>query len=94
MGPKGRIDVVQRGGHIPGQLVGIFTGDLMGNGNLVKNDAPRFHQFAAQMQEFVNAISEKREPIVKYSQMLTQLAIIDAHKESAAIHQPITLKMI
>ena len=74
--------------------MGVFTGDLLVNGTLVKSDVPRFHQFAVQMQEFVNAISEKREPIVKYSQMLTQLAIIDAAKESAAIHQPITLKMI
>jgi predicted dehydrogenase len=50
-------------------------------------------RIAAQMQEFANAISEKREPIVKYSQMLTQLAIIDAARESATIHQPITLKI-
>lgn len=93
VGPKGRIDVVQRGGHIPGQLVGVFTGDLLVNGELVKSDVPRFHQFAAQMQEFISAISEKREPLVTYSQILTQLAIIDAAKQSAATHQPVTLKL-
>ena len=93
VGPKGRIDVVQQGGHIPGQLVGVFTGDLLVNGELVKSDAPRFHQFAAQMQEFITAISEKREPVVTYNQILTQLAIIDAAKQSATTHQPVTLKL-
>jgi len=91
-GPKGHIDVVQRGGHIPEQLVGVFTGDLLVNGELVKSDAPSFHQFAAQMKEFINAISERRQPIVNHQQMLTQMAIIDAAKQSAASNQPITLK--
>jgi predicted dehydrogenase len=90
-GPKGRIDVVQRGGHVPGELVGVFQGDLLINGELVRSDAPKFHQFAAQMREFLKAISQQREPIVKYSQMLTQLAIIDAAKRSAATHQPVLL---
>lgn len=93
VGPKGRIDVIQRGGHIPGQLVGVFTGDLLVNGELVKSDAPFFHQFAAQMQEFISAISENRQPLVTYSQMLNQMAIIDAAKQSAANHQPVTLKL-
>ncbi|NVL91356.1 MAG: Gfo/Idh/MocA family oxidoreductase, partial [Desulfobacterales bacterium] len=91
VGPKGRIDVVQRGGHVPGQLVGVFSGDLLLNGELVRSDAPKFHQFAAQMREFLEAISQKREPIVKYSQMLAQLAIIDAAKQSADAHQPVLL---
>jgi len=90
VGPRGRIDVVQRGGHISGQLVGVFSGDLLVNGELVKSDAPRFHQFAAQMQEFISAITQKREPVVTYSQILTQLAIIDAAKQSAVTHQPVT----
>lgn len=93
IGPGGRIDVVQRGGHIPGQLVGVFTGDLLVNGGLIKSDAPSFHQFAAQMQEFLNAIFQRREPIVTYNQILTQLAIIDAAKQSAASHQPVTLDL-
>jgi len=93
VGPRGRLDVVQRGGHIPGQLVGVFTGDLLVNGELVKSNAPRFHQFAAQMQEFLSAIAQKREPVVTYSQMLTQLAIIDAAKQSASTHQPVTLNL-
>lgn len=93
VGPKGRIDVVQRGGHLPGQLVGVFTGDLLVNGELVKSDASSFHQFAAQMQEFINAISQRREPVVTYNQILTQLAIIDAAKKSAASHQPVTLNL-
>ena len=91
VGPKGRIDVIQRGGHVPGELVGVFSGDLLINGELVRNNSPKFHQFAAQMQEFLEAISQKREPIIKYSQMLTQLAIIDAAKRSAATHQPVLL---
>ncbi len=92
-GPRGRIDIVQRGGHIPGQMVGVFSGDLLVNGEVVKSDTPRFHQFAAQMQEFLSAIAQKREPIVTYFQILTQLAIIDAAKQSAATHQPITLEL-
>ena len=50
-------------------------------------------KYTAQMQEFLNAISQRREPIVTYSQILTQLAIIDAAKQSAATHQPVTLKI-
>ena len=92
-GPKGHIDVVQLGGHIPGQLVGVFTGDLLVNGKVVKSDAPSFHQFATQMREFIAAISERRQPVVTYSQMLTQMAIIDAAKQSAASHQPVTLDL-
>ena len=92
-GPKGRIDVVQRGGHISGQLVGVFTGDLLVNGKLVKSNVPSFHQFAAQMKEFITAISERRQPVVTYSQMITQMAIIDAAKQSAASNKPVTLKL-
>jgi|GEM_PF-770276 len=93
VGPKGRIDVVQRGGHIPGQLVGVFSGDLLVNEEVVKSSAPSFHQFAAQMQEFLNAISQKREPIVTYSQIMNQLAVIGAAKQSAASYQPVMLKL-
>lgn len=92
-GPKGRIDVIQRGGHIPGQLVGVFTGDLLVNGKLVKSNVPSFHQFAAQMKEFITAISERHQPVVTYSQMITQMAIIDAAKQSAASNKPVTLKL-
>ncbi|HEY82671.1 MAG TPA: Gfo/Idh/MocA family oxidoreductase [Dehalococcoidia bacterium] len=91
VGPKGRIDVILRGGHVPGQLVGVFSGDLLVNGELVESDSPRFHQFAAQMREFISAISERREPIVRYAEMLTQLSVIEAAKKSAAIHQPVVL---
>jgi predicted dehydrogenase len=91
VGPGGRLEVVQRGGHVPGQLVGIFEGDLLQNGELVKSDAPKFHQFAAQMREFLSAVREKREPVVTYTQIITQLAIIDAAKQSARTHQPVTL---
>ena len=92
VGPKGRLEVVQQGGHIPGQLVGVFAGDLLLNGELVKSDTPKVHQFASQMREFLNAISQKREPMVTHSQLLDQLAIIEAAKQSAATHQSVTLK--
>jgi predicted dehydrogenase len=91
VGPKGRLEVVQRGGHTPGKLIGVFSGDLLLNGELVKSDNPAYHQFAAQMKEFLSAIKEKREPIVTYSQITAQLAIIDAAKKSAQTHQPVTL---
>ncbi len=89
VGPEGRIDVVQKGGYAPGELVGVFHGDLLINGELAHSDAPEFHQFATQMQEFIASITENREPVITRQQMLTQLAIIDAAKQSAATHQPI-----
>jgi predicted dehydrogenase len=90
-GPEGRIDIIMRGGHVPGELVGIFSSDLLVNGELVRTDSPEFHQFAAQMKEFLAAISEQREPLVKHADLLTQMAIIDAAKQSAATHQPVLL---
>ncbi len=90
-GPKGRIDVIQKGGFTPGKLVAVFSGDLLVNGELVRSDSPKFHEFAAQMREFLEAISNKREPIVKHSEILMQMAIIEAAKKSAATHQPVLL---
>jgi predicted dehydrogenase len=51
------------------------------------------HQFAAQMREFIAAISERRQPLVTHHQMLTQMAIIEAAKQSAASNQPVTPKL-
>jgi predicted dehydrogenase len=88
VGPKGTLDVLYRR---TGNLVGVFGSDLYFNGELVRSDSPAFHQFAVQMKEFLDAISQKREPIVKYSSLLTQIAIIEAAQKSAAEHQPVIL---
>lgn len=89
VGSKGRIDITCGVGF--DRLIGVFSADLFLNGNLVRSDFPKFHQFAAQMREFLEAISQQREPIVKHSEILTQLAILDAAQKSAATHQPVLL---
>lgn len=89
VGPKGRIDVVQGGGY--DKLIGVFSADLYLNGNLVRSAAPEFHQFAAQMKEFLEAISQKREPMITHAEMLTQLTILDAAQKSAATNQPVSI---
>ncbi|MFQ6121977.1 MAG: Gfo/Idh/MocA family protein [Dehalococcoidales bacterium] len=89
VGPKGRIDVTCGFGW--DKLIGVFSADLFLNGNLVRSDFPTFHQFAVQMREFLEAISQPREPIVKYSEILTQLAILEATQKSAATHQTVLL---
>jgi predicted dehydrogenase len=89
VGPKGRIDVACGAGF--DKLIGVFSADLFLNGNLIRSDFPKFHQFAAQMREFLEAISEPREPLVKHADLLTQLAILDAAQKSAATHQPVLL---
>ena len=91
VGPKGIIDITYHRTNILRNLVGIFYPSLYLNGELVRRDCPEFHQFAVQMREFLEAISQKREPIVKYSTLLTQIAIIEAAQKSAATHQPVSL---
>ena len=90
VGPKGRINILY-GRDYSRNLVGIFSSELYSNGELVRSDSPSFHQFAVQMREFLESISQKREPIVRYSSLLTQLAVLEAAQKSAATHQPVTL---
>lgn len=92
-GPKGTLDVIIKGGYTPGKLQSVFSADLFFDGKLVRSDNPEFHQFAVQMREFLEAISQKREPIVKHSEILTQLAILEAAQKSAATHQPVFLNI-
>jgi len=92
VGLDGSVGVIQHGGHDPGALVGVFSGELLLNGEKVPIPQEQgFHQFAVQMREFLSAIREDREPIVKLSSMLTQIAIIDAAQKAAKSHQPVTL---
>jgi len=72
-------------------LVGVYSCDLYINGNLVQSGDQEPHQLALQMREFSEAILQKREPMVKNSEILTQLAILDAVKKSAETHQPVLL---
>jgi predicted dehydrogenase len=43
------------------------------------------------MEEFVNAISEKRETWVELDQVLTSLRIIEAAKKSIELAKPVAL---
>jgi len=72
-------------------LVGVFTCDFYINGELVRSGEQQPHNFALQMREFSTAILEKREPSVRNSDILRQLAIIEAAKKSAETHQPVDI---
>jgi len=89
VGPEGSINVTCGAGF--DKLIGVFSSSLYVNGELIKSDFPKFHQFAAQMREFVTAISEQREPLVKHAELRTQLAVLEAVQKSAATRQPVDL---
>jgi predicted dehydrogenase len=89
VGPEGRLEVTCGAGF--DKLIGVFSASLYRNGELIKSDFPKFHQFAAQIREFVTAISEQREPLVKHAELLTQLAVLEAVQKSATTHQPVDL---
>ncbi len=72
-------------------LVGVFTCDFYLNGELVQSGEQQPHNFALQMKEFSTAILEKREPSVRNSDILNQLAVIEAARKSAEIHQPVDI---
>lgn len=82
IGEEGSVHWNQVGDH-EGNLVGTATTNLTINGEsvYVAPDAP--HNFAYQMQEFVDSIQEGREPSPSGAEVLTQLSIIEAAKESA-----------
>jgi predicted dehydrogenase len=71
---------------------GVFSCELSINDKLIPTKEPRTHNFALEMQEFSEAIIQKREPLVKNEEILTQLAIIDAAKKSARTHKAVVLK--
>ena len=71
---------------------GVFSCELSINDKLIPTKEPRTHNFALEMQEFSEAIIQKREPLVKNEEILTQLAIIDAAKKSARTHEAVFLK--
>ncbi len=73
------------------QVLGIFSSALFVNGELVYSSEQQPHNFALQIREFSEAILQKREPMVKNQEVLTQLAILGTAKKSAEIHQPVNL---
>jgi predicted dehydrogenase len=91
VGSEGRIDINCSGGF--DKLIGVFSAELFLNGKLIRSDFPEFHQFAAQMKEFLDSILQKREPIVKYTELLKQQAILDAAQKSAMLNQVVKLKI-
>jgi predicted dehydrogenase len=91
VGTEGRILIDITGGHDLKKLVGIFATELYVHENFVFGGNQKPHNFAVQMREFLQAIMQKREPAVKHSEILTQLAILDAAQKSAESHQPVLL---
>jgi predicted dehydrogenase len=90
VGPKGSASLFPELKNNLG-LVGVPTTDLFINGELIMSGCPERHNFAIQMEEFINAISEKREPWVKLDQIITSLTIIEAAKKSIELGKPIAL---
>lgn len=79
------------GAHDVKKLIGVFGSELFVRDKLVVSGPQVPHNFALEMKEFLSAINEKREPMVKHAEMLTQIAILDAAQKSAATHQPVSL---
>lgn len=88
VGPKGVISFRHVRGEGP---PGVFSCELSVNEKLIPTREPRTHNFALEMQEFSEAILQGREPMVKNDEILTQLAIIEAAKKSAATRQSVPL---
>ncbi len=89
VGPKGIMSFRHVRGVGP---PGVFSCELSINDKLVPTKELRTHNFALEMQEFAEAVIQKREPLVKNDEILTQLAIIDAAKKSARTHEAVLLK--
>lgn len=91
VGTEGRILVTLEGAHDVKKLIGVFASKLFVLDEHIPLGTQETHNFALEMKEFLSAIKEKREPLVKHSELLSQLAILDAAQKSAAIHQPVSL---
>lgn len=87
VGPKGSIIITQARTAV----LGVWSSELFINGKLAISGEQRPHNFALQMREFAEAILNKKEPMVKSYEILTQLAILDAARKSAETHQPVSL---
>lgn len=89
VGSKGTIHF----SHSPSSsgLLGVFTCDLSLNGKQLFSGEPEPHNFALQMREFCEAILHEREPMVRNSEVLTQLAVIEAAKQSAQLQRPVSI---
>ncbi|WP_435181370.1 Gfo/Idh/MocA family protein [Halorussus sp. AFM4] len=82
IGTDGSIDWEQTGDHA-GELVGVASTEMSLNGNPVEVDDDLPHNFALQMREFVDSIRAGRNPNPSGEEILTQLSIIEAAKQSA-----------
>lgn len=81
IGSEGTIAWEQHGDH-SGDLVGVASTDLEINGEPVSVEEDT-HNFALQMREFANSIREGRDPEAPGREILTQLRIIEAARQSA-----------
>ena len=91
VGTEGRIQINIAGGHDLKQLVGVFSTELYLGDKLISSGTQHPHNFAVATKEFVSAILEKRPSSVGHHDILNQMAILDAARKSADIHQPVLL---
>ena len=91
VGTEGRIQINIAGGHDLKQLVGVFSTELYLGDTLISSGTQDPHNFAVATREFVSAILEKRPSSVGHRDILNQMAILDAARKSAEIHQPVLL---
>ncbi|KTG12235.1 Gfo/Idh/MocA family protein [Haloferax profundi] len=93
VGEKGSITWSQTGDH-SGDLVGVATTDLKINGEPVTVDSGGKHNFALQMREFAESIIEQRSPEASGEEILTQLQILEAAKQSAEKSREVKLSEV
>lgn len=82
VGTDGSIVFDQAGDHT-GELVGTADTELVLNGQAVTTDPEAPHNFAYEMREFVDAIQDDRPPQPSGSDVLPQLKVIAAARQSA-----------
>lgn len=90
-GTEGSMSVTMTGAHDVKKLIGVFSSELIVNGKVVVSGDQVPHNFSLEMKEFLEAITQKREPVIKHSELLTQIALLDAAQKSAATHKPVAL---
>ncbi|MFC4440385.1 MULTISPECIES: Gfo/Idh/MocA family protein [Natrialbaceae] len=90
VGEDGSIFWDQKGDH-SGELVGVATTNLEINDESITQAGNEPHNFALQMKEFAESIRDNRQPEASGREILTQLRIIEAAKQSATEDREIAL---
>ena len=79
-------------GNLSGSLVGTSDTDLWINGDQVELESDAPHNFALQIQEFVNSIDQNRTPRPSGEEILPVLEVIYAARTSSAENRIIDLR--